>query len=204
MEPARMQRLAELGPPIISDEIYHGLVYVGRERSILEFTENAFVLNGFSKLYAMTGWRLGYVIAPEQYVRPIRKMSQNFFISAADFVQWAGVEALANSSAQTAEMRDTFNRRRVAMIARLREIGFRIVIDPTAAFYVLADARRFSSDSYRFAFDILEEAGVGVAPGIDFGNNAEGFIRFSYTNSMENILAGLDRIELYLKRRFGV
>lgn len=204
MEPARMQRLAELGLPVISDEIYHGLVYEGRERSILEFTDDAFVLNGFSKLYAMTGWRLGYVIAPKEYIRPIRKMSQNFFISAADFVQWAGVEALTNSAEETGEMRDTFNKRRVAMIARLREIGFGIEVDPTAAFYVLADARRFSTDSYRFAFEILEEAGVGVAPGIDFGSNAEGFIRFSYTNSMENILAGLDRIELYLKRRFGV
>lgn len=204
MEPARMQKLAELGQPIISDEIYHGLVYEGRERSILEFTRNAFVLNGFSKLYAMTGWRLGYVIAPKEFVRPIRKMSQNFFISAADFVQWAGVEALTNSSKQTGEMRDTFNRRRVAMIAGLKEIGFRIEVDPTAAFYVLADARRFSHDSYRFAFDILEEAGVGVAPGIDFGSRAEGFLRFSYTNSMENIVAGLDRIELYIKRKFGV
>ena len=89
------------------------------------------------------------------------------------------------------------------MISRLKEIGFGIKIDPTAAFYVLADARRFSSDSYKFAFDILEEAGVGVAPGIDFGSNAEGFIRFSYTNSIENINIGLDRIELYLKTRFG-
>lgn len=204
MEPERMKRLAELNIPIISDEIYHGLVYEGREHSILEFTKNAFVLNGFSKLYAMTGWRLGYLITPPEYLRPIQKMSQNFFISAADFVQWAGVEALANSSDSTARMREIFNQRRLAMIPRLKKMGFEIKVDPTAAFYVLADARRFSSDSYTFAFDILEEAGVGVAPGIDFGNNAEGFIRFSYTNSLENINIGLDRIELYLKQRFGL
>jgi len=203
MEPDRMKRLARLGLPIISDEIYHGLVYEGHERSILEFTDNAFVLNGFSKLYAMTGWRLGYVIAVPGHVRPLQKMSQNFFISPADFVQYAGVEALTNSSAETARMKEIFNQRRLAMIKRLREIGFEIKVDPTAAFYVLADARRFSSDSYRFAFEILEEAGVGVAPGIDFGDNAEGFIRFSYTSSLENILAGLDRIDLYFKRRFG-
>jgi len=199
----RMKNLAQLGVPIISDEIYNGLVYEGHAHSILEFTRNAFVVNGFSKLYAMTGWRLGYMVALPEHVRPIRKMAQNFFISAADFVQWAGVEALTNSSDETARMKEIFNQRRIAMIGRLKEIGFKILVDPTAAFYVLADARRFSHDSYRFAFDILEDAGVGVAPGIDFGNNAEGFIRFSYTNSLENIHEGLDRIELYLRRRFG-
>jgi (5-formylfuran-3-yl)methyl phosphate transaminase len=203
MEPERMKRLARLGLPIISDEIYHGLVYEGQEHSILEFTRNAFVVNGFSKLYAMTGWRLGYLIALPNHLRPIQKMIQNFFISPADFVQWAGLEALTNSEDHVRKMKEIFNQRRLAMISRLKEIGFGIKIDPTAAFYVLADARRFSSDSYKFAFDILEEAGVGVAPGIDFGSNAEGFIRFSYTNSIENINIGLDRIELYLKTRFG-
>lgn len=203
MEPGRMQHLARLGLPIISDEIYHGLVYEGQEHSVLEFTKNVFVVNGFSKLYAMTGWRLGYLVAMPEHVRPIQKMAQNFFISAADFAQYAGVEALTNSSEETRRMRETFNQRRLATISRLKEIGFDIKVDPTAAFYVLADASRFSGDSYKFAFEILEEAGVGVAPGIDFGNNAEGFLRFSYTNSMENILAGLDRIELYLKTRFG-
>ncbi len=203
MDPDRMRCLANLEVPVISDEIYHGLVYEGKEHTILEFTDRAFVVNGFSKLYAMTGWRLGYVICPPEFVRPIQKMAQNLFISAADFVQYAGVEALTNSSDETVRMRDIFNQRRLAMISRLKEIGFGIKVDPTAAFYILADARRFSGDSYRFAFDILEEAGVGVAPGIDFGTQAEGFIRFSYTNSLENILAGLDRIDLYLKRRFG-
>ncbi len=203
MEPDRMKRLAQLGLPIISDEIYHGLVYEGRERSILEFTRNAFVVNGFSKLYAMTGWRLGYLIAVPSHLRPIQKMTQNFFISPADFVQWAGIEALTNSGDHVRKMKEIFNQRRLATISRLKEIGFGIQVDPTAAFYVLADARRFSSDSYKFAFDILEDARVGVAPGIDFGSNAEGFIRFSYTNSIENINIGLDRIELYLRTRFG-
>jgi (5-formylfuran-3-yl)methyl phosphate transaminase len=202
MEPERMKSLAQLGLPIISDEIYHGLVYEGTEHSIREFSKHSFVLNGFSKLYAMTGWRLGYLIAPREYVRPIQKMAQNFFISAADYVQWAGVEALTNSSEETHRMKEIFNQRRIIMISRLREIGFEVKVDPTAAFYVLADAGRFARDSYRFAFDILEEAGVGVAPGIDFGNNAEGYLRFSYTNSVENIREGLDRLELYLRRRF--
>lgn len=146
---------------------------------------------------------MGYLIAGRDYIRPLQKMSQNFFISAADFVQYAGIEALTNSSVETRRMREIYNERRVAMLARLKEIGFGIEVDPTAAFYILADARRFSGDSYKFAFEILEEAGVGVAPGIDFGTRAEGFIRFSYTNSLENIMAGLDRIDLYLRKRFG-
>ena len=203
IKPENMKELASMDVPIISDEIYHGLVYEGLEHSILEFTDNAFVLNGFSKLYAMTGWRLGYVISRPECVRPIQKMSQNFFISAADFIQYAGVEALTNSSEQTSEMKRTFNERRIVMLKRLREIGFEIKHDPVGAFYILCDARKFSNNSYEFTFEILREARVGVAPGIDFGENAEGFIRFSYTNSMENILEGLYRIENYLKRRFG-
>ncbi len=203
LTPERIKALTEFNIPIISDEIYHGLVYEGRERSILEFTRNAFVVNGFSKMYAMTGWRLGYLISLPQHVRPIQKMIQNFFISPADFVQWAGVEALDNPSEHTTMMKETFNKRRLLMIDRLRKMGFGIEVPPTAAFYILADARRFSYDSYRFAFDILEDAGVGVAPGIDFGAAAEGFLRFAYTNSIENINIGLDRLELYLKTRFG-
>jgi aspartate/methionine/tyrosine aminotransferase len=199
-----MRAIAELGVPIISDEIYHGLVYEGTENTILEFTDNALVLNGFSKIYAMTGWRLGYVISLPSLVRPIQKMIQNFFISPADFVQYAGVEALRNTSEETEKMRNIFNQRRVLMLNRLKRMGFEVHTDPTAAFYVLADARRFSEDSYKFAFEILDDAGVGVTPGIDFGNNGEGFIRFAYTNSIENITKGLDRIELYLKKRFGI
>ncbi len=99
-------------------------------------------------------------------------------------------------------MKRTFNERRIAMLKGLREIGFEIKHDPVGAFYILCDARKFCSNSYEFAFDILREAHVGVAPGIDFGANAEGFLRFSYTNSMENILEGLNRIHDYFQRRF--
>lgn len=203
MDADRMAAIAGIGTPVISDEIYHGLVYEGRERSILEFTDNAFVVNGFSKLFAMTGWRLGYLIALPQHVRPIQKMVQNFFISAADFVQYAGVEALTHSSYETEEMKRMFNERRLAMLPLLKSMGFEILHDPTAAFYILADARRFSADSHRFSFEILEDAAVGVSPGIDFGARSEGFIRFSYTNSMEHIMIGLERLNQYLKKRFG-
>jgi len=199
ISPADMKAIAGLSPYIISDEIYHGLVYEGQEHSILEFTDRAFVLNGFSKLYAMTGYRLGYLIAPSQFIRPIQKMQQNFFICAGSLAQRAGIAALKESEAEVEEMKRIYNRRRKFMIKRLRELGFSIAVEPTGAFYVFANARSLSSDSYRLAFDILEKAHVGVTPGVDFGKNGEGYLRFSYANSMENIAEGLNRLEQYLK-----
>jgi aspartate/methionine/tyrosine aminotransferase len=197
----RMQVIAGLGPYIISDEIYHGLVYEGEEHSILEYTDKAFVLNGFSKVYAMTGWRLGYLIAPRPFIRAIQKVHQNFFISANAMVQWAGIAALEEAADDVAKMRAIYDERRRFMIRRLKDLGFGITVDPTGAFYVLANAKRFSEDSYKLAFDILEHAHVGVTPGIDFGANAEGYLRFSYANTLENIAEGMDRIEKYLSQK---
>jgi aspartate/methionine/tyrosine aminotransferase len=197
----RMAAIAELGPYVISDEIYHGLVYEGQARSILEFTDKAFVLNGFSKRYAMTGLRLGYLIAPPDFVRPIQKIAQNFFISANAAVQYAGLAALTDpaAEAETARMREVYNQRRLFMIQRLQAMGLGITVAPTGAFYVFANARHISTDSYKLAFDILEKAHVGVTPGIDFGQGGEGYLRFSYANSMENIAMGMDRLERYLQ-----
>lgn len=194
-----MKAIAGLGPYIISDEIYHGLVYEGKEHSILEFTDHAFVLNGYSKLYAMTGLRLGYLIAPERFVRPIQKMQQNFFICASSLAQRAGIAALEETGPDVAEMKRIYNQRRKFMVRRLREMGFGITVEPTGAFYVFANAQHFSGDSYALAFDILEKAHVGVTPGIDFGPNGEGYLRFSYANSLQKIAEGLERIERYLK-----
>ena len=146
------------GPEDVLVEIYHGLVYEGQEHSILEFSDQAFVLNGFSKLYAMTGFRLGYLIAPPAFIRPIQKMVQNFFISANTMVQKAGVAALTQTDDDTARMRTTYNERRLFLIRRLREMGFGITVEPTGAFYVFANARHISEDSYALAFDILEKA----------------------------------------------
>ncbi len=193
-----IEGIAKLGPCVISDEIYHGLVYGEKEHSILEFTDNAFVLNGFSKYYAMTGWRLGYIIAPKIFVRPIQKSQQNLFISPNSISQWAGVAALNEKHPEIAESVKIYDDRRKFLIGRLREIGFRIPHEPKGAFYVLADAKKFSNDSYKLAFDILENAHVAVTPGIDFGSNAEGFIRFSYANSLENIRKACDRLESFL------
>jgi len=195
----RMKAIAKFSPFIISDEIYHGLVYEGEVHSILEFTDRAFVINGFSKLYAMTGWRLGYLIAPKEFIRPMQKIQQNLFISASSFSQWGALAGLKEAERDIQKMRETYNQRRRFLLPRLREIGFGITVEPTGAFYILANAKRFSNDSYRFAFDILKEAKVGVAPGIDFGSNAEGYIRFCYANSLENIEEGMNRLERYLE-----
>ncbi|NOY85752.1 MAG: pyridoxal phosphate-dependent aminotransferase [Deltaproteobacteria bacterium] len=201
MPPETLAKVASLGPLVISDEIYHGLVYGDREHSILEYTSEAFVLNGFSKLYAMTGWRLGYVIVPKRFVRPMQKIQQNFFISAGSFVQWAGIAALKEGGEDARRMVETYGERRNLLLKGLKEIGFQIPVDPQGAFYVLVDTRHLGDDSYHLAFDILDRAGVAVTPGIDFGAAAEGHLRFSYTNSLENLRKGLDRLEDYVRGR---
>ena len=146
----------------------------------------------------MTGLRLGYLIAPKPFIRPIQKMQQNFFISANSVVQIAGIAALEKAGEDVARMKHIYNERRQYMVKRLKELSFGITVEPTGAFYVFANAKHISEDSYKLAFDILEKAHVGVTPGIDFGKNGEGYLRFSYANSMENIMEGLNRIAHYL------
>lgn len=202
MTEKQMEEIAQFKEQyIISDEIYHGLVYKGRAHSILEFTDKAFVINGFSKLFAMTGWRLGYLIFPREFFDAMQRIHQNFMISANSFVQWAGITALKEAWPDIERMKKIYDERRLYMIEGLRDIGFKIHVEPTGAFYVFADARDFCSDSYRESFNIIEEVKVGVTPGIDFGSGGEGFIRFSYANSLENIKEGLNRISEYLKNR---
>lgn len=197
----RMREIASLGPLVVSDEIYHGLVYEGREHSILEFTDRAFVLNGFSKRYAMTGWRLGYIVSPTELLRPIQKMHQNFFISVNSFAQWAGIVALREAHNDVAQMVRTFNERRKLIVSGLRQLGFGISCPPMGAFYVLANAEHLDSNSSRLALDLLREAKVAVTPGISFGSNAEGYLRFSYATSSESIREGLARLKRYAERR---
>jgi (5-formylfuran-3-yl)methyl phosphate transaminase len=201
LAPERMRALAALGPWMVSDEIYHGLTYEGPEHSVLEFTDRAFVLNGFSKLYAMTGWRLGYVIAPRPFVPPLQAMHGNFFISTSEFVQWAALAALREAAADARRFRAVFDQRRRAMVAGLRRVGFGVGTPPTGAFYVLANARHFSTDSLAFAFEILERTHVAVTPGVDFGKNAEGYVRFAYANSLDRIEEAMARLGVFLAER---
>lgn len=199
----KLREIADLGITVISDEIYHGLVYEGDEETILSYGGDAFVLNGFSKAYAMTGWRLGYLIAPERYVRTIQKLQQNLFISANDFVQHAGLVAINEAKPHVEKMRAVFNDRRKVMIKKIKDVGFTVRSEPRGAFYVMADVSDFSRDSFSFAFELLREADVGATPGIDFGTNGEGFIRFSYANSVENIEIAFERIGNFLKSKYS-
>jgi aspartate/methionine/tyrosine aminotransferase len=212
--PERMAAVAALapglgGPPyVISDEIYHGLSYGGDEHSvehsvehsILEYTGEAFVLGGFSKLYAMTGWRLGYLIAPARFVRPLQKMHQNFAICAPSVAQWAGIAALQKAQGDVERMRARYDARRQRLVAGLRELGLGIKVTPNGAFYVLARCDHLDPDDYRLAFHILDEAGVAVTPGRDFGPGGRGYLRFSYANNLANIEEALTRLRGYLAR----
>jgi aspartate/methionine/tyrosine aminotransferase len=194
-----MRRLADLGVPLISDEIYDGLLYDGaRVTSALTLACDAFVLDGFSKRYAMTGFRLGWLVAPEWAARPLQIMQQSLFISANRFVQKAGIAALRHGDQHVAAMRDACATRRDLMVSGLRELGFAVPHEPAGAFYVLADARAFGSDSLALARELLELARVGTTPGIDFGEAGEGMLRFCYATGEESIREGLERLSRVL------
>ena len=198
-----IKEISELGPFVISDEIYHGLVYGSEAHSIYEFTDKAFVVNGMSKLYSMTGWRLGYLLAPEEFIRPIQKLQQNLFISPNPFVQRAGIAALKLAKEHVREMVRLFSERRELMIKGLRGLGFEIKAEPSGAFYVFVNARKLNHDSHDLAFDILEKAHVAVTPGIDFGIGGEGYLRFSYATSMDCIEEGIRRLDEYIGNRMA-
>ena len=200
---ARFAEICALGPLVVSDEIYHGLVYGEPAVSAREVSERTVVVNGFSKLFAMTGWRLGYAIVPPELARPMQKMQQNFFISAGDFAQVAAIAALEQCDAEVEAMRAEYNRRRIMLLGRCREIGLGVTIDPTGAFYVFCNVKKFCAscglDCYDLAFDILDRAHVAVTPGTDFGPGGEGYLRLSYANSYENLVEGMNRLEHYFR-----
>ncbi|MDI3501970.1 MAG: hypothetical protein PWR13_217 [Archaeoglobi archaeon] len=186
------------GKFIISDEIYHGISYERECHSILEFTDDAFVIDGFSKRYSMTGWRVGYIIAPEEYVRKLEILHQNFFISANSISQYAALTAIREGEDFRKRMVREFRRRRDFLFNRLNEIGLRVRKIPEGAFYMLANIKEFSEDSLKFSYELLEKTGVAVTPGVDFGDSARHHIRISYANSLERIEEAMERIENFL------
>ena len=200
IDPDVLGGIAGLGVPVISDEIYHGLVYSGEARTMLEFTGNAITVNGFSKLYAMTGWRLGYVIVPGPLVRSVQKLQQNLFISPSPISQRAGAAALRKGKGDAESMVKEFGERRKRMIEGLKRLGLTTEVEPTGAFYVFANVSKLSNDSLALAFDILEKAHVAVTPGADFGEGGEGYLRFSYAAAPEKIDEGLRRLAAYMEK----
>jgi len=193
--PEVMRALASLGVPVLSDEIYDGLLYDGATNtSPLGLTDECFVFDGFSKRYAMTGFRLGYVIAPESAMRSLICMQQNLFISTAHFVQTAGLTALQHGQAHLGTMLAEYGRRRGLLVDGIRSLCLSVPVAPAGAFYVLADARHLGADSLALAFEILERAHVALGPGRDFGEISEGFLRFSFANAHDDLALALERL----------
>jgi len=162
------------------------------------------VVNGFSKLFAMTGWRLGYAIVPEYIVRPVQKLQQNLLISPPDYPQFAAISALTESDEDIEKMRLCYDQRRELVLCKLKEMGLKILVEPTGAFYVFFNVSRYTDNVLSFAFEILDKAHVAMTPGVDFGPHGEGFLRLSYANSIENLEEGLNRLDRFLKQKVKV
>jgi len=188
------------GGRLIVDEIYHGLTYGCEARSALEFTDQAFIINSFSKYFCMTGWRLGWAVAPLEYIDDIEKLAQNLYISNSDVAQQAARAAFGPETIDILERnRAAFRAQRDYLLPELRKLGFGIPITPQGAFYIYANASKLTNDSYGFCIDLLEKAGVAIAPGIDFGDNqARNHVRFSYPKPIPVLEEGVRRLKEYL------
>jgi aspartate/methionine/tyrosine aminotransferase len=188
------------GGRLIVDEIYHGLVYDTAAATALSVSDEVVVINSFSKYFGMTGWRLGWLVAPPLLVPELDKLAQNLFLAAPTLSQHAALRAFdPDTIAILEERRATFQQRRDFLLPALRELGFGIPVTPAGAFYLYADCSRFTRDSYTFSQQLLEEAGVAITPGIDFGtNHPEQHVRFAYTTSLEKLQEGVRRLRAWL------
>jgi aspartate/methionine/tyrosine aminotransferase len=182
--------------PVV-DEVYHGLSYDAAEHTMLEYTDDAFVLNGFSKRFAMTGWRLGWVIVPPDYVDAVNRLAQNVLICAPNFVQDAGVAALETPTARLDEIRETYRGRRDLLVDAVEDWGLDLGYTPQGAYYLLADVSDLPGDALDVA-DLFLEAGVAVTPGVDFGDAAADYLRFSYATDAGAIETAIERIDRLL------
>lgn len=187
---------------VITDEIYSELSYKGTPSSIIEFPgmrERTIYINGFSKAYAMTGWRLGYCCGPQIIMQQILKLHQFAIMCAPTTSQYAATEALKNGDDDVAKMRESYNERRRYLVTRLREMGMDC-FEPYGAFYVFPSIKRFNMSSDEFATRLLEEEKVALVPGTAFGDCGEGFLRISYAYSLQDLKKALDRIEKFVSR----
>jgi aspartate/methionine/tyrosine aminotransferase len=194
------QAVRRRGGDLIVDEIYQGLVYEGEEHSALELGEEVFVINSFSKFFGMTGWRLGWVVAPPAYVEPLDRLAQNIFLAAPTPAQYAALAAFSIETATILEQRrQEFQRRRDFLLPALEALGFRFPVKPRGAFYLYADCSALTDDSFRLADELLNKAGVAVTPGLDFGHHQpERHLRFAYTTGMGQLAEGVKRIRRFL------
>lgn len=190
------------GGTLIVDEIYHGLVYENDASTALALADDIFVINSFSKYFNMTGWRLGWIVAPESYVASIDRLSQNLYLAAPTTAQYAALAAFEPETLAILDGRAReFKARRDYLLPELRRLGFDIPVTPQGAFYIYAGCAKHTRDSFAFARDLLGQAGVAITPGNDFGSNqSEKYVRFAYTNSIERLKEGVRRIARFLRR----
>jgi len=205
IEPTELARLWQTvrarGGALIVDEIYHGLTYGVDAATALSISEDIIVINSFSKYFGMTGWRLGWLVAPPHLVRDIEKLAQNLFIAPSAPAQHAALAAFAPETIAILEARrDEFRARRDLLLPGLRKLGFRIGSEPQGAFYIYADSSELDRNSQALAEKLIEQAGVAATPGLDFGDNAPAsHMRFAYTVGVEKLAAGLARMEHYFR-----
>ena len=189
------------GAALVSDEIYHGLEYGRKAVSALEITDEAYVINSFSKYFSMTGWRIGWMVVPESHVRTVERLAQNMFICAPHASQVAALAAMDCTDELEGNVA-VYRTNRDLMIDGLAAAGFDRIAPPDGAFYIYADVSRFTDDSRAFAEEILAEAGVAVTPGLDFDKaRGAGTLRFSYARSTEDITEGLARLKRFMQAR---
>lgn len=195
--------VAELGGALLVDEIYHGLTYDAEATTALMHSADVFAVGSFSKYYGMTGWRLGWLVAPQAYTAAIDKLAQNVFIAASTPAQHAALAAFRpDARAELERRRAIFRERRDYLVPALRELGFAIPVTPQGAFYVYADCSRFAADSAALALELLNRAGVAVTPGLDFGTHRSAqHLRFSYATARENLEEGVRRIAAAIRKR---
>lgn len=199
---ALAQWLRTRGGLLIVDEIYQGLVYDREDTSALQLTNDCFVINSFSKYFGMTGWRIGWMVAPSGYVDAIDRIAQNLFLAPPTVSQYAALTALQPETRQALDARqDEFRRRRDFLLPALQQLGFEIAVKPEGAFYIYANCERFTDDSFAWVKRLLDEQGVALTPGIDFGDfQAEKHVRFAYTRPIEQLQQAVDRIAAFIQK----
>ncbi|MBZ0228841.1 MAG: aminotransferase class I/II-fold pyridoxal phosphate-dependent enzyme, partial [Bauldia sp.] len=189
----------ELGIRFISDEIYHGLVYSGVAETALTFDPAAIVVNSFSKYYCMTGWRVGWMVLPEELVRPVERIAQNLYISAPDLSQRAAVAAF-DATEELEAVKTGYAANRRLLLERLPAIGFDDYFPVDGAFYFYASVRRFANDSVDFAQRMLTEAGVAATPGPDFDRTkGHSWLRFSFAGTGADMAEAMERLAAWLR-----
>lgn len=200
---ALVARTQEIGAALVSDEIYHGLDYGTRPVSALELTDDVVVINSFSKYFSMTGWRVGWMVVPQDMVRTIGRLAANMFICAPHASQVAALAALSpEADAEAQANLAVYARNRQLMLERLPAMGFDRIAPPDGAFYIYADVSALTDDSRALAAEILDRAGVAVTPGLDFDPIRGGAtLRLSYAQSTAEITEGLDRLAAFMAGR---